>query len=274
MKIGYSLRRLGSRVAGDGETGYTINFYPDAPSFRYLAWKVCCSLGLRVTHKPFGKGMNVYWIDGTYHPSVHDEAINGRCVDISKIKVAALQMKIFGYSPDVDPTICSERMVVKSNINARHDGRIVQGPVRDPEKDMVYQRVIRNYVGNMVEELRVPIINNRIPFVYIKLRPVDKRFSRYNASTRLVDTQEVMSDVEVEKMLAFIREIGLDWGEIDALRDREDGKLYIIDANTTPFGLPHGIDPLSYNKALLLYGLEMIMLLEKAGKEGRIAPTD
>ena len=36
----------------------------------------------------------------------------------------------------------------------------------------------------------------------------------------------------------FCREIGLEWGGVDVLRDRNDGKLYIVDANKTDMGPP------------------------------------
>jgi hypothetical protein len=30
--------------------------------------------------------------------------------------------------------------------------------------------------------------------------------------------------------------MGLDYGELDVLRDADDGRLYVVDVNTTPFG--------------------------------------
>ena len=39
------------------------------------------------------------------------------------------------------------------------------------------------------------------------------------------------------KILAVCREMGLDYGELDVLRDREDGRLYILDVNDTPSGI-------------------------------------
>jgi hypothetical protein len=49
---------------------------------------------------------------------------------------------------------------------------------------------------------------------------------------------EVFSPEEMQRIAAFSREMGLDWGAIDALRHRADGKLYIVDANKTDMGPP------------------------------------
>ncbi|MDQ6770676.1 MAG: hypothetical protein M3Z54_11900, partial [Gemmatimonadota bacterium] len=32
--------------------------------------------------------------------------------------------------------------------------------------------------------------------------------------------------------------IGMDFGELDVLRDRNSGKIYVVDANNTPAGPP------------------------------------
>ena len=40
-------------------------------------------------------------------------------------------------------------------------------------------------------------------------------------------------------MLRFARALGIDYGELDILRDRDDGRIYIVDVNNTPFGPPN-----------------------------------
>ena len=52
---------------------------------------------------------------------------------------------------------------------------------------------------------------------------------------------ELSGSSKKEKILLFCRRMGLDYGELDMLRDREDGRLYIVDVNNTPFGPPHGL---------------------------------
>jgi len=36
----------------------------------------------------------------------------------------------------------------------------------------------------------------------------------------------------------FCSRIGLDYGELDVLRNKDDGKIYIVDVNYTPWGPP------------------------------------
>ena len=45
-----------------------------------------------------------------------------------------------------------------------------------------------------------------------------------------------MSSDEQAKVLELARAIGLDYGEMDGLRDRSTGKFYVVDINKTPFG--------------------------------------
>ena len=35
--------------------------------------------------------------------------------------------------------------------------------------------------------------------------------------------------------------MGIDYGELDILRDNNDGRIYIVDANNTPSGPPNGL---------------------------------
>ena len=41
---------------------------------------------------------------------------------------------------------------------------------------------------------------------------------------------------ELDRIEAFTRRMGLDWGGLDILRDRDDGRLYIVDVNKTDLG--------------------------------------
>ena len=51
------------------------------------------------------------------------------------------------------------------------------------------------------------------------------------------------SDVLVENFTpGFMKKIGLDYGELDVLRDQDNNKIYVVDANSTPFGPPQQMD--------------------------------
>jgi glutathione synthase/RimK-type ligase-like ATP-grasp enzyme len=134
--------------------------------------------------------------------------------------------------------------VEKSEINAAHDGRIVQCPT-NRVAGRVYQRVVDNRMpGNLdlVEDLRTCTVGGKPACVFIKRRQVTKRFLNTNTEVLLRTPDEVFSNAELEQISAFTREIGLDWGGVDVLRDRNDGKLYIVDANKTDMGPPIGLN--------------------------------
>ena len=50
--------------------------------------------------------------------------------------------------------------------------------------------------------------------------------------------QDVFTDAEIERLGAFSRAMGLDWGGLDVLRDRASGRLYVVDVNKTDMGPP------------------------------------
>jgi len=48
----------------------------------------------------------------------------------------------------------------------------------------------------------------------------------------------VLSEEEADRVQRFCRGMGLDYGELDAVRDASSGRLYVVDVNNTPFGPP------------------------------------
>ncbi|KRR10475.1 hypothetical protein CQ12_10485 [Bradyrhizobium jicamae] len=90
----------------------------------------------------------------------------------------------------------------------------------------------------------------RLPLVYLKRRWKHQRFVNTNFEVKIVPTENVTSAQERKLILSFAREIGLDFGELDTLRDRGTGKLYIVDAAKTPFGPPGRLSFLQKRKAV------------------------
>lgn len=240
----YTLRRCARRFA---QPPMELLFYPERPSsMHYVIWKICAELGLRATGIPSRRtALALLWKDATSiapleaaPPITAARLLNAGCRDISKVNVARHFRAVFGYGCDVDPLAYPGPCVEKSNQNARHDGRIVFGPSVTPRAGAVYQRVINNIVaGGMVEDIRVPVIGGAVPFAYLKYRPRAVRFdSSKNAAVRLCAAQDVLSADEMVAIGAFAQRMGLDYGELDVLRDRDDGRIYILDANKTPAG--------------------------------------
>jgi len=56
--------------------------------------------------------------------------INLNCNDISKTKVSNVHKKVFKYAIDIDPLKFNGKAVEKSYINALHDGRIIECPIK------------------------------------------------------------------------------------------------------------------------------------------------
>ena len=69
--------------------------------------------------------------------------------------------------------------------------------------------------------------------MFLKFKSPENRFgtSYLHTDVRLAD--EVFSRQEQEQISEFCRQIGLDFGCIDVLRDVEDGRIYIVDVNRT-----------------------------------------
>jgi len=105
--------------------------------------------------------------------------------------------------------------------------------------------------------LRIPVICGKIPFAYKKYRPIETRFSNTNARAELVDKSAVISADEEAKILAFCRKQGVDYAELDVLRDNDTQKLYVVDVNPTPWGPPNHLDYYAKGKAINLLITEL-----------------
>lgn len=221
--------------------GARIAFAPAPPRPWYLLWAVARLAGARFT-APERADYVFYFEDATVGGAVPPEGparpVNFGCQDVSKSRVAEVFERVFGYSLAVDPATWTGAAVEKSELNGAHDGRVVDCP-RPAREGYVYQRVIANTDdGVMVEDLRCPTVAGEIPAVFIKRRPVDDRFANYNCEVRLRRPEDVLSEDERLKLAAFAREMGLEWGGLDVLRDRRDQRIYVVDVNKTDMGPP------------------------------------
>ncbi len=225
---------------------FTIAFTPERARPWYLIWAVSRAAGARFTKDAAHADVVMHFEDATYSlnspPSrVRRDAklINFGCSDVSKTRVAQACEQAFGSPLAVDPTTYVGAAVEKSEINAAHDGRIVQCPIV-PVAGKVYQRVIdnRGLDPDLVDDLRTCTIGGEAVCVFIKRRPVTKRFLNTNTEVLLRKPDDVFSPDELAQIAAFTRDIGLDWGGVDVLRNKADGRLFIVDANKTDMGPP------------------------------------
>jgi hypothetical protein len=225
---------------------FTIAFAPERARPWYLIWAVARAAGARLAKDAAHADVIMHFEDATYSPNdppaKHKPGarfVNFDCRDVSKTNVARACEAAFGNQLAVDPTRHIGPAVEKSEINAAHDGRIVQCPT-PAIPGRAYQRVVDNRTHDLslVEDLRTCTIGGKPVCVFIKRRQVTKRFLNTNTEVLLRAPEEVFSPEEMAQIGAFAREIGLDWGGVDVLRDRSDGRLYIVDANKTDMGPP------------------------------------
>lgn len=238
----------------------SILFLPERPPLGSLAYKLSRLSGCAINvdeQTPYDVVFKLE--DKTFSDSLSsaefdvEHVINGQCTNISKNHVNATFEKVFGYPLGVDPAQYDGAMVVKSNENSTHDGTVVKGPLSHAKihSRNTYQKAIDNTTenGEYVLDYRVPIHGNNIPLVYLKYRPVPSRFANENSHVTLSSPEEVFSEAERNKIKSFTRHLQMDFGELDVLRDG-DGRLYVVDANSTPFGPPNGLAQADHKQAL------------------------
>lgn len=221
--------------------------YPEIPKTYHILFSILHKLGYKITSDINSKAdIAIVFSDTTIRKedsiltefSKKNKVINIACNDISKEKVERIFKETFGYGIGIDPKIYKGKCVRKSNLNGKHDGKIINCPA-EPEEGYVYQKIINNQDGNIVTDFRVIIMNNSIPLILKRYRNVDDRFDRIKKSSP-VNLDDCLNQKEINKILLFCKKFGLDCGELDILRDRADNKIYIVDVNNTPATLRMG----------------------------------
>lgn len=253
-----------------------IRSHPGVPHHKEMLWKaaLAAGLGFRPGQPTDGEadrgGINLFWGGPTVRDADHEQArvdpraINGAMLDSSKDHLGSAFARIFGYGLAVDPTRHTGPCVAKSNVNAAHDGRILICPTERREPSVSYQRLIDNTVDQeRVLDIRVPVIGNELPFAYLKYRPAAVRFSNINTQVSIARIDDVLSRREQELIKALCSAIALDVGELDVLRDRADGRIYVVDANRMPFGPPKPMRLRDAYRAVALYAQALRRLADR-----------
>ena len=241
-----------------------VLFYPDYPRTLFVIYKLLLFLGYHITSDPSKKcDVVVKWrnsMDGNPYlppePVLEKIAqnnpdiifVNMECNDVTKEKVNKTFEQTFDYSLSIDPTKYTGKGVMKSDWNGLHVGEVIDCPIAEKKDGFVYQKLINNEVeNNLVEDVRVPIFKNYIPFVYLKYRPlatrlVDREYS--NKKAVITEVANKFTKDEIIKIIEFSHNMGMEYGEVDVLRDKNEGKIYIVDVNNNPSGPP---EPISEN---------------------------
>lgn len=230
-----------------------ISFYPMLPGPTSEMATIMSRLGVRIGVDPDAGDVRMAWDTGTWFSAraaarLAPDAINRACLDISKSRVDRVWAQVAGYSITVDPTTTEGPMAAKPEINGLQGGTIVVGPLARPKRGMVYQRLIDTRVGDELTQTRPVIIDGRVVMTFAKWRPYPHYFTNNRISLPKA-ADSYYSAEEQRLLLDFCAALGLEYGELDVLREVGSGRLYVVDANRTPVrpkGLPPEWDDASY----------------------------
>ena len=181
--------------------------------------------------------------------------LNYFLVNTSKDFVAKSMEEHFGYTFKINPRTFNGYCIAKHNGNGTKSCFFLKCPINADEvfHDHCYQKII-NYSNksdsSTLYELRVPIFKNIIPFTFFKTRNKGLRFTSKNRSMEIVPAMAHLSEQECQDIIMYCRRIGLEYGEIDILRSDDDGRIYIIDVNNTPWWPPNKLSDVDRNISL------------------------
>ena len=265
-RIGKELR-FRNAVKASKETHGQPQFvlvHPDWPSKRASIMAYADALKWVVTNRPEtptrlngATALKLAFDDRTEKRQAQPGFWNGHCLDISKSTLDLHHWEVFGYGVNVDPTTHEGPMLEKSEGNAVHDGREIQGPLSPEELQpgKVYQRIIDNRTENgLFEDLRVVVIHGEVPVVYRKRKAGAVRYTNETAEVDLAESPEtVLSESEIDQIAALSAKMCAEFAELDVLRDRQDGRIYCVDLNPTPYGPPAGLSAEDSEKAMAVW---------------------
>jgi hypothetical protein len=215
-------------------------FTPTRPRPWYIIWAACAWAGFKLADRAEDADAAFYFQDSTRGEATiapHAKRFNFRCTDVSKSRVAATFERVFGYPLTLDPQAHQGQAVEKSEENGRHDGRLIACPAA-PRAGHVYQHYVDTALNGVARDLRTCCVGGEPVIVMIKTKPAGMSFSIQNTNVRAAPVHKVFSLDERRRIARFNKEMGLDWGSLDILRERESGRLYIVDVNKTDVGPP------------------------------------
>ncbi len=221
----------------------SLAFYPQPSGPWYNAWLAARMAGIEIVKEPKTSDVIFVFDDKTaskagetLEPTLKAKAINHAIDDISKTHVAKTFERVFGYGVEIDPLTHHGKAVQKSDINATHDGQVVDCPLSAEaiKTDSVYQKLIDStHDGPRSEDLRMAYVGGEIPVVFHKYKLIEKRFGTDYDHVDVWSADQAFSKNEQEKLIEFCEAMGLDFGAVDVMRDKHDGRIYVVDVNKT-----------------------------------------
>jgi hypothetical protein len=172
-------------------------------------------------------------LDGLYSEGIR--VLNYHLLDTTKYAVDQYHREALGYSSLV-PKGYIGKVVVKRNQQARNAAFISDRyydnyAATDSPNYRVSQKFINTeHTPGWCTEHRAAIFSREILLIEKKKRS-RYRFNSFAEQYRIVDMEDVFSLPEIDQIFKFCCVSGLDFGELDILRDKDDGRIYIVDIN-------------------------------------------
>ncbi len=232
------------RARPSGSARITVLTYPDRPRTYHILYRVFHELGWRITNDPDARADirmrfkdSTVWYADDILASLREKhpVLNARCEDIGKSAVDDAQYRAFGYRARIDPRTHNGACVRKSEENAVHDGALISCPC-EPETGYLYQRYIQTAPeGELPVDMRVSVFCGDIALIMKRYHAKDDPFN-LTIEEEMLSLDTALSEDERGRIIRLCGDMGLDYGELDVLRDIHDGKLYVVDVNNTPAG--------------------------------------
>jgi hypothetical protein len=148
--------------------------------------------------------------------------------------------EVFGYSVTVDPRTYEGLVVEKIEGHNKH-GVVRIAPLRRPHPERIYQKLITNCpLSDYMVEFRVDVYGDQWIWSRKEMIKGSKGFpnpGRTGRSTEFdVPSLSEVSPLELLFIYLFLKQIGMEYGSLDVIRDLDD-RIYVIDA-TVNVGIP------------------------------------
>ena len=246
----------------------TVLFYPYMPHRYYTITRVVTHGGWWVTNDLDSfYNVIIHWNNRTFKkpkdplPDFVEgkrkwKIINYGCTNIGKNFITKTFSDVFEEEFLIDPLKYEGTAVRKSNINAEHDGKLVDCPLKKFPKnekggDFSYQKYIDGNERKYFINIRVPVFGDEIPFVYKYFKPKSQLFTGLVEKALIINNPlSYFSTDEYDKLIRFCKTIHLDYGELDLIRDRHTNQIYIVDVNDTPTGPPGILTGIQFDHAM------------------------
>ncbi|MFY0672629.1 MAG: hypothetical protein JXQ87_04465 [Bacteroidia bacterium] len=244
----------------------TAHFFPELPNKRAAIRNALQFMGYKFEIGWKANSVNFAWHDETIKQleSSNVNAFNIKCNNISKSFLDQIHLEVFGYGLTVNPLQAKGKILEKSEQNGKHDAKIIKAPCH-AKSGYVYQKIIDTRKTLFYEDIRPVVIGSEILMVYLNYRLAGKRFSAKKIKATLAKAADHLSDNEQKQIIELCSKMGADIAELDILRDRHNGKIYVVDINPTAFGPAHGLSLNEKLNAIRIYseGLEKQINLTK-----------